>query len=480
MLHTDTLLVIWYIFEWVLRVLAIFVVPRNRQPSSSMLWLAIIFVSPPIGWLIFLILGFAKLPKHRRDDQVTLDRIVSKSMRESRLGESVRVPRKYRALNYLAQRLTKLSLFDGNDVQLLDNYQKTIDALIADIDNAKYYVHLEFYIIALDATTEPVFRALAAAVSRGVTVRVLYDWLGVRRFPRRREMMKRFKHDGIQTRAMLPLTLPGRRYTRFDLRNHRKIVTIDGQIGYAGSLNLIDRGYHRRDGIVNDELMVRVDGPLALQLEGVFTTDWYVETSEFIHDPQNKRPVRAEKAGYSKARVVPSGPGYSYYNNLKIITSALYAATEKVTIVNPYFIPEESLSMALVSAAQRGIEVTLINSEAVDQMFVAHAQRSYYEEMLRAGMKIYLYKAPTLLHSKYIVIDDDFALIGSSNMDVRSFKLNHELMVVFHDKKLVRKVWEITRNYILRSVPVDKEAWLARPPRKQLLDNIARLTSGIQ
>jgi cardiolipin synthase A/B len=124
--------------------------------------------------------------------------------------------------------------------------------------------------------------------------------------------------------------------------------------------------------------------------------------------------------------------------------------------------------------------VTLINSEAVDQMFVAHAQRSYYEGMLRAGMKIYLYRAPTLLHSKYIVIDDDFVLIGSSNMDVRSFKLNHELTVVFHDKKLVLKVWEITRNYILRSVPVDKEAWLARPSRKQLLDNIARLTSGIQ
>lgn len=480
MLHPDDLVTIWYICEWLLRILAIFVVPRNRQPSSSMLWLAIIFVFPPVGWLVFLTLGFAKLPKHRREDQATLVKIIGNAMRDSHLGENVKPPKKYQAVDALAQKLSELTLFDGNAVDLIDDYQTVLDQLVRDIERARYFVHLEFYIVTLDTATEPLLRAMEAAVGRGVTVRVLYDWYGVRKYPGRREMLRRFRHSGVRAQAMLPLTFPGRRYTRFDLRNHRKIAVIDSQIGYTGSLNLIDRSYHRRDSISYDELMVRVDGPLTLQLESVFTTDWYVETGELIHDLRRDTPLYARKSGKIKARIVPSGPGYLYDNNLKIITSALYAAEQRVTIVNPYFIPEESLSMALISAAQRGVEVTLVNSEAIDQVFVAHAQRSYYEEMLRAGVKIYLYKKPTLLHSKYMVIDDDFALIGSSNMDIRSFKLNHELMAIFYDKKFVHGVWKLTRRYIARSTLVDKRAWLARPSRRQLLDNIARLTSGIQ
>ena len=142
--------------------------------------------------------------------------------------------------------------------------------------------------------------------------------------------------------------------------------------------------------------------------------------------------------------------------------------------------PDQSLITALTSAARRGVRVRLLNSEAIDQVFVAHAQRSYYEEMLQAGVEIYLYKKPTLLHSKYAIIDDDACFVGSSNMDIRSFELNQELTLTVYDKKFVAAMQRITDGYLKKYTRVSKKAWLSRPPRKQLLDNIARLTSSLQ
>lgn len=484
---TRLIIILWFIGEWLLRLLALFVVPRNRKPTAGMAWLLVIFLQPTIGWLVFLVFGSTKLPKNRRDAQETLEGLIAITMQQvakanTGLASEIAVtpPRKYQEVSALATHLTNLPLFGGNDISVIHNYNAIIASITADINAATSFVHIEYYILALDEATEPFFDAISAARQRGVTVRVLYDAFGSRKFPRRKEMLKRLRSEGVMIQAMLPITLVGQNATRPDLRNHRKLVVVDGTTGYTGSFNMIERAYHRRDRIVYDELVIRMEGPVVAQLEAVFVTDWNAETGEIVEDALALIEQNLRIRGTASAQIIPSGPGYEYENNLKVFTSALYAATRSITIVNPYFVPDDSLSLALVSAAQRGVEVTLVNSEAIDQAMVAHAQHSYYEEMLKAGVKIRLYKAPTLLHSKYMLIDDDVALIGSSNMDIRSFQLNHELTVTVFDAAIIADLHRVTAGYIKRTRQVSKSAWKQRPKRKQLLDNLARLTSSIQ
>ncbi len=324
----------------------------------------------------------------------------------------------------LAKNLTGLSVVGGASADIYNDYLGIIDRIIKDVRQAERYVYIEFFALALDDTTEPLFVAMEKAVERGVTVRVLYDHLGSAKYPRYRDMKKRLKAAGIMFHPMLPIRFPGFGYVRPDLRNHRKLAIIDGEIGYTGSLNLIDRGYHRKDAIVYDELMVRLQGLPVVQLRSVFVADWYAETGDLLGDDPVSPPTPAMyQAGELNVQIVPSGPSYEYENNLEVFIQLFSTARNSITIVNPYFVPDEALEKALISATQRGVEVRLVNSEAVDQLLVSHAQSSYYEEMLRAGVKIYHYKAPTLLHSKYIIVDD-VSLIGSSNIDVRSFELN--------------------------------------------------------
>lgn len=481
------LLIAWIGVEWALRILALFVIPRNRRPDSGMSWLLFIFLIPEVGWIAFLIFGFSKLPKGRRDAQATLDGYIQQAMhylasqwKDATHLIAAKPPEKYQGSVALSTGLTHLPLFAGNHIDPIPEYNDVVARIIRDIEAATHYIQVEYYILALDEVTEPFFTALKNAVSRGVEVRVLYDAFGSRKFPRKKEMLAFMKSAGIEAHAMLPLQLPGKTYIRPDLRNHRKLVVIDGVIGYTGSLNMIRRDYHRKDDVVYDELVVRLEGPIVLQLEAIFLNDWLAETGQVLSEHAVDIAEQLKLKGKMTAHVVPSGPGYEYENNRKLFTSLFHAAEKHITIVNPYFVPDQSLISALTSAAVRGVKVTLVNSEAIDQIFVAHAQRSYYEEMLRAGVDIYLYKKPTLLHSKFAIIDDDACFVGSSNMDIRSFELNQELTLTSYDKSFVASMQGIANGYIKKSRKLSKIEWMKRPPRKQLLDNIARLTSSLQ
>jgi cardiolipin synthase len=217
-----------------------------------------------------------------------------------------------------------------------------------------------------------------------------------------------------------------------------------------------------------------------LQLEAVFINDWLAETGQVLDDHTADFSHQLQEKGTMMAHIAPSGPGYEYENNRKLFTSLFHAAEKRITIVNPYFVPDQSLMSALTSATARGVKVTLVNSEAIDQVMVAHAQRSYYEELLRSGADIYLYKKPALLHSKFAIIDDDACFVGSSNMDIRSFELNQELTLISYDEEFVASMQQVTDGYLKKSRKVSRAEWAKRPSRKQLLDNLARLTSSLQ
>jgi cardiolipin synthase len=180
------------------------------------------------------------------------------------------------------------------------------------------------------------------------------------------------------------------------------------------------------------------------------------------------------------AQVVPSGPGFDGENNLRLFNSLLYLAQERIIITSPYFVPDESMLYAITTAAQSGIDVQLFVSEIGDQPVVYHAQRSYYEELLRAGVRIWLYKAPTVLHSKFFTIDDEVAVIGSSNMDMRSFSLNLEISVMIHGKSFVDDLRKIEQEYRDTSRELFLDDWMKRPRAAAVLDNVARLTAAVQ
>ncbi len=464
-----------------------FIIPTNRKPSSATAWLLLILVVPFFGLAIYLLIGNPKLPKRRRDAQQEmsnqLDELVKQKNQNAKLRSILNPPvtGRYSPFVALSSKLTRLPAVGGNKVEIISSYDTTFKKIAADIDQAKNFVHLEYFTVSWDKETAPVFDALVRAVSRGVTVRILIDHLGSRKYPHFKQLQKVLSEAGIENHLSLPLHFFGRKYTRYDLRNHRKNVVVDGHTGYTGSQNLIARNYFRKDDIYYDELVARIQGPAVAELEGVFATDWFCETGQTLtFKNDSKLKIDIKKTGDEICQVLPSGSGFDYENNLLLFTSLFHAATHKIVIINPYFVPDDALMVALIGAAKRGVEVILINSEASDQFLVSHAERSYYEELLKAGVKIYRYKAPILLHSKHITIDDDIAVIGSSNMDIRSFLLNLEISLICYSRHIVSVLRDVEKKDTRKSNQVLLSDWQRRSVSEKLFENISRLTSALQ
>lgn len=372
--------------------------------------------------------------------------------------------------------LGSLPMVSGNRVRLIPGYEDAIAEMTEAVRNAKRFVNAEFYIVAWDDVTEGLFTALAEAAERGVEVRFLFDHIGSLRIPGYRTFLKRLDATKMQWRRMLPVMPVHGQWRRMDLRNHRKILVVDGEAAFTGSLNLIERSYHRRGNRKWVELMSRVEGPAVTTLNVVFATDWLSETDEMLE----AQLVAPEPAGDEPAQVVPSGPAFANENNLRLFNTLIYSAQQRLSICSPYFVPDDSLLYAVTTAAQRGVDVELFVSEQGDQFLVHHAQQSYYDQLLVAGVKIYRYPKPYVLHAKHFTVDDDVAVLGSSNMDMRSFSLNMEVSLMLPGAEIVdqmRKVEDMYRNVSKR---LDLHEWRSRPMLSRYVDNVARLTATLQ
>jgi cardiolipin synthase len=469
------------IIDWIIRIIFVFYVPRGRKPTAAMAWLLAILIIPVFGVLLFLIIGSPKLSKRRRQQQQSINALVESSTRSADdipTGLSVLERERYTPLIMQNKAFGKMPAHRGNSVTILDNYQSVIDDTIIHIQQAKQTIYIEYFIITLDNTTRPLFDALEQAVQRGVEVYVLFDAMGSRKYKGYKQMMRKLTAIGVQWRKILPFRIQPSQYNRPDLRNHRKIVIIDNTIAYIGSLNLIDSTYQRKDGIIYEELVVRMTGPIVQQCASVFAGDWFSETGET--PGVLLEPIVSDERSGALAQLLPSGPAYEHENNLQLFVSLLYTAKHRVVITNPYFVPDDALLTAVISAAKRGVQVVIINSQVKDQWMVGHAQRSYYEELLKAGVVIYLHNAPILLHSKHVTVDDDIAVIGSSNMDIRSFQLNLECVVAVYDKAVVKQLVKVQEKNIANAHIVTLANWNKRSLFKELLDSVARLTASLQ
>ncbi|TFD61994.1 cardiolipin synthase [Cryobacterium sp. Hh7] len=472
------------IIDFSVRVVAIIVVPRNRRPMSGMAWLLTIFFIPYLGVLLFLLIGYRTLPKKRRLMQDEINQFILDSTEGMELVRRDHPwPSWLESVVELNRNLGAMPLVGDNTASLINDYQLSFDTMIADIDLAKKYVHVEFYILSLDHTTAPFFDALERAHRRGVSVRVLMDHIQSMRKPGFRQTKKRLTDAGVDWELMLPVQPFKGKWQRPDLRNHRKLLIVDGLVGFMGSQNIIDRTYNMRKnirrGLKWKDFMTRLEGPIVSGLNAIFITDWYSETNELLTrdiEPVHPRPV----TDALDCQVVPSGPGFKGENNLRLFLALLYYAQDRIIITSPYFVPDESIMYAITTAVQRGLRVELFVSEIGDQAVVYHAQRSYYEELLTAGVHIYMYKAPYILHAKHFTIDDEVAVVGSSNMDQRSFSLNMEVSLMVRGRSFVRNLRAMEDENRLNSRELTLEEWRKQPLRSTILDNLARLTSAVQ
>lgn len=474
------------IVDNLIRIVALFVVPRNRRPTAGMAWLMAIFFLPVPGLILFLIIGSKRLPKGRERKQGVINQLVSDLAAREENGLVSKLddmPGGVQNAIVLGRTLGAQPMLRGNTASICIDYAESLAQMAAAIDQARAYVHIEFYILVHDETTDVVFTAMRAAAARGVKVRVLLDHISAVRNPGRKRTLDSLNDMGAEWSYMLPVRPWRGEYQRIDLRNHRKLIVIDGVVGFMGSQNLVDSSYNkpsnRRRGLHWKDLMVRVEGPIVLGLEAVFQGDWYLETDEYLLDLE-EMPFEAEKPGALDCQIVPSGPGYEGENNLQVFVSLLYAAKYRISITSPYFVPDGSIMNALRAATARGVDVELFVSETGDQAVVYHAQRSYYQELLQAGVRIWMYRPPYILHSKHFTIDDSVAVVGSSNMDQRSFGLNMEISMVVHGETFVRELDEIIEYYRENSRELTQEEWSRQSVPSQLLDGLARLTSALQ
>lgn len=463
--------------EWVIRLAMLFYVPQRRSAAAARAWLLLIFFLPWVGLVLYGIFGRAYLPRQRREMEQTVSRLV-RELQPLILGEALAVqpalPPAFSQAVALANTLGDFGICRGNKVELITDYQGAIDRLVADIAGAKRHVHLLYYIFRRDGTGRRVIQALAAASARGVKCRVLADgygsWWSFRR------LAPELRRAGVETLLVMPPRLWGRKAVRLDLRNHRKIAVIDGDIGYVGSQNLVDPDANR--GLTNEELVARATGPVVRQLQAVFLADRYYETEDLAADPSEVLPPDVAEAGGALAQVMPSGPGYHRGNIEQLMIALVHAAERRVVLTTPYFVPDEPFLLALKMAAERGIEVRLVLSRHSNKPIVHLAQQSHYEELLEAGVHVHLYFG-NFLHAKHTTVDDCIALIGSSNLDIRSFALNNEVSMLIYDAGVVRELQAIQQRYLQASEQVDPEVWRRRGLGARAAQNIARLADTL-
>jgi cardiolipin synthase len=463
--------------EWLVRIAALVYVPQRRPPSAARAWLLLIFFLPWPGVLLYLLIGRAYMPRRRfRIQKQIFDLVRKLAARPPSFAATVAravSPELLPALR-LADRLSEFPAVGGNRFTLLPAYDAAIDAIVADIEASSRYVHLLFYIFEDDDVGRRVTDALVRAARRGIAVRVLMDAIGSRRGLARLGPILR--EAGAEVVSLMPLRLWGPNAARFDLRNHRKIVVVDGAIAYFGSQNLVSARANR--GMVNEEMLVRTSGPLVRHLHAVLLGDRYLETGTLPPESDDLTPAPPGDTTDGLAQVVPSGPGYNEGTAEAVMIALMYGARSRVVLTSPYVVPSEPFLSAMCNTARRGVTVHLIVDAESNKPMVQLAQESYYDMMLRAGVTVNRHHG-TFLHAKHMSVDDDVALIGSSNLDIRSFNLNAEVSVLIYDRAVVAALRAVQEGYFAHCDRVTLEERASLPLGRRAHENVARLTDSL-
>ena len=458
------------IVDWLIRLAALWWIPSRTTPAAARSWLLLVGFVPLLGLPLYLLLGHPWLSRERVARQARASDVIRE---EQRPLSALRWTPRDGAAAEMAPLIERQGAFmptHGNAVTLLDDYDASLRALLDDIGAATRQVHLLYYLMFDDAVGAAVTEALVRAAGRGVRCRVLLDAVGAKRGWRR--FSAPLRAAGVDVHRMMPGGLRWRRSSRMDLRNHRKIAVIDDLVGYVGSQNLAEAEFV--PGHPNRELVARARGPIVSHMEAVFAGDWYLETGQML-EVSPARPVHAADVA---AQLLPSGPAYPFGNAGETVNALIHLAQHRLVLTTPYFVPDDATLSALRIAALSGVDVQLVLSATNNQTLTAWAQQSYYAELLACGVKIALYR-PHFLHAKHLTVDDGIALVGSINLDIRSFALNAEIGLVCYDADVVARIRAIEADYLAHADVVQAEAWRRRPGWQRSREGIARLADSL-
>jgi cardiolipin synthase A/B len=474
---------ILYLVELTIKIVALGTVPSNRRPSSSIAWLLLIVVTPILGLVLFLLIGSPFVRGRRAKVQAEANQVITERTAEMPdVPPGADIPLGVDSLFRLNRRLSYLPCVTGVSHGLFGDYDASIQAMSDAVEEAERTVHVEFFITAWDDTTDVFCTALVDAVKRGVRVRLLYDDVASRRYPGFKQMNSRLTEAGIEWHEMMPIKPFKGQWRRPDLRNHRKLLVVDSKVAFMGSQNMIDSSYllkgNLKVGRHWKDLNIKISGEIVRELEAVFAMDWYTETGEKLGSEIEFEDGFAPSA--APMQLLPSGPGYLTMPNLRLFTGLAHRAQQKLSLTSPYFVPDDSLLEAITTAAYRGVAVELFVSEQADQFVVQHAQASYYEVLLEAGVRIYQYPKPTVLHAKHFTVDDMVGVIGSSNMDYRSFGLDYEITLMSTGREFVADLQAVAAGYRAVCHELTLAEWRARPKGQRYVDNVMRLVSALQ
>ncbi len=451
-LFLSTLLVFLHVFIVVGLIIRV-LLRRHREPASRIAWIVVIVSLPGIGFLTYLLLGETNIGKSRvlrTRKIISLLPDIADTEGADAANIQVEVPQRYLHLSQVGKSINGFAALGGNHAELMKDSNSSIDSIVADIDAAKEHVHLVFYIWLPDNNGLKVVEALKRAATRGVTCRAMADDLGSRVMIKS-EYWQAMRTAGVNLAIVLPIGNPLLRpfKGRIDLRNHRKIVVIDNFITYCGSQNCADPEF-----LVKAEFapwvdaMMRFEGPVARQNQHLFLGDWMAHVDEDVSDLL-KQPMPPAQPGFP-AQVVGTGPTVRTSAMPEMFETLMYAARHELVISTPYYVPDEPMQAALCASARRGVKTTIIFPARNDSWIVGGASRSYYESLLSAGVQIYEYVGG-LLHTKSLTLDGEVTLIGSANMDRRSFELNYENNILLFDRSLTEDMRQRQQSYIEKS-----------------------------
>ena len=472
------------IFIWIVTITITLRLVIKKQSVPTMLsWLIVIYVFPVVGIIAYLIFGEINLGKHRA---AMFEQLKPKYMnwfnRLSHCDNLVNTQTNllYRPIFDLANQRLGVPCILGNELHILDTPESIMRSIIHDINQAEKSINMVFYIWSAQGLVSEVTQALINARQRGVAIHILLDSVGSRAFLKSTECQV-MRDNGIEVMETLHVNLFRMFFNRIDLRQHRKIIVIDNQISYTGSMNMVDPKFFKKDSNVGEwiDIMVRINGPVSAVLNGLHAWDWEIETRVKLPLEEPDCPLLPLEQNNSHAvQILATGPCFPDDLMVQSLAIAIFSARKSIVITSPYFVPSHNIAEALRIAALRGVEVSIIIPKENDSLMVHWASRTFFDDLLAAGVKIYHFNQG-LLHTKSMLIDNRLALVGTVNMDMRSFYLNLEVSLAVFTPETVAAISALLDGYLAGSEAVELKKWQQRRRVQRFIERCVRLVSPL-
>ena len=447
--------IIFILYQIIAIMAVIHVVMDNRQPAKTMAWALVIWFIPVVGIVLYLFFGI-NTRKERHVSERSMNQLTKRSMLEFAEQHDLRLPEKHKPLIDLFVNQNLALPFKDNHVEIYTEGYTFFPALLAAIGEAKQSIHIDMYIFADDALGTLVSDALIDKAHQGVEIRVVYDDVGC--WNVKHSFFEHMREEGIQVVSFLPVRFPS--FTsKVNYRNHRKIVVIDGNVGFIGGMNIALRYVKGTGQMPWRDTMMKVTGGAVYALQRAFLVDWYFVDRTLLSDRKYyPSALRSEQSSNNcLAQVVTSGPVTPYPEIMQGFVRIILGARRYLYLETPYFLPNDPVLFALKTAALAGVDVRVLCPKYSDARFVEWASRSYLREVVEAGVQVSLYK-PGFLHSKLMVCDDAISTCGSTNLDFRSFENNFEANIFFYDEGVALRMKKVylddeKQSVLLTDVP---------------------------